>query len=105
MMIAVLYDFELKPGHFSEYKQQWEEMVSFLRTRGAVGSAVHREGDRRVVIYSRWPDLETYHLSWPKEHEWGSKLPPAIAHVAQAMKASIATEVVTTVLSVEGSTF
>ena len=104
-MIAVVYDFSLKPNHFIAYQALWKQMVAFLRTRGAIGSALHRVDDQRVVIYSRWPDLKTYKASWPDEKEWESSLPPAIVQLAQSMKEAIQTDVVTTVMTVEEALF
>ena len=104
-MIAVLYQMKLKAGTLDSYQLLWQQMVAFLSAeRGAIGSALHHLGDDYVVIYSRWPDRQTYETSWPAEDQVEAMLPTQIAQIALQMRDCIAGEVSVQVLDVLAST-
>ena len=87
--IAVIYHLEPQHGCFNEYQRLWDTMLSFLQQRGAIGSVLHQAEDNTVVIYSRWPDLECYQASWPKEEDMETELPAEMYRVSLNMKACI----------------
>jgi quinol monooxygenase YgiN len=104
-MIAVLYQMKLRAGSLDAYQLLWQQMVAFLTAeRGAMGSALHHLGDNQIVIYSRWPDRQTYETSWPAEDQVEAMLPTQIAQIALQMRDCIAGEVNVQVMDVLAST-
>ena len=56
-MIAVLYQFHLRPGTEDGYKKLRRQVVSYFKEhRGALGSSLHQCEDGLWMAYSRWPD-------------------------------------------------
>lgn len=98
--IAVIYRIKLHVNLSRKYQALWKEMVRYLKSQGAIGSALHEAEDGTLVIYSRWPSYEIYQAAWPSEQELASKLPPHMVDVAAAMKSCIKEVQDTQVLSV-----
>ena len=93
-MIAVVYRFSIESGQFDLYQQHWQTMVDFLQAnRGAIGSVLHRVGRNEIMIYSNWPDRQTYEQSWPDEDNIKEELPEDIALIALEMRGCIVGDV------------
>lgn len=68
-MLIVLYHWKLKPGGEAVFREGWHEMTeSIYRTRGSLGSRLHRAEDGTWLGYAQWPDEQT----WRKAQESGS---------------------------------
>ena len=89
MSIAILYHLKLSPDKEIEYIEYWQRMVDFMKTRGALGSTIHRQSDQTILIYSQWPDLQTYENAWPQEENMEQELPTEIFELALNMKSCI----------------
>ena len=98
--IAVLYHLELHENCFSEYHGLWNTMVNYLQKRGAEGSVLQLAADNTVFIYSRWPSIEQYQSSWPKDEELERTLSPEMVEVTLRMKACIKEVISTQILHV-----
>jgi heme-degrading monooxygenase HmoA len=68
-VFIVIYRWRLKEGHEDTFRQGWHEMTeSIYRTRGSLGSRLHRAEDGTWMAYAQWPDEET----WRKAREAGT---------------------------------
>ena len=68
-MLIVIYRWKLTEGREEVFRQGWYEMTeSIYRTRGSMGSRLHRAEDGTWVAYAQWPDEET----WRKAREAGT---------------------------------
>ena len=68
-MLIVIYRWRLKEGYEDVFRQGWCEMSeSIYRTRGSLGSRLHRAEDGTWVAYAQWPDEKT----WREAREAGS---------------------------------
>jgi len=89
-MIAVLYKFKLKNGKEKEYLQNWRKLASyFVKSRGAVGSCLHKAENGLWIAYSRWPDQKTRKASWTNDKKTLAAMPADIQQVIQSMKSCI----------------
>ena len=63
-MVIVLYRWKLKPGGEAIFREGWREMTeSIYRTRGSLGSRLHRAEDGTWLAYAQWPSEETWRKS------------------------------------------
>lgn len=86
-MIAVIYQFSVKPGYEEQYKQHWQLIAGyFAEHRGAIGSTLHSNDDGKWVVYSRWPDRETWQASWPGDNAPADVLPDTIGQAIVRMR-------------------
>jgi putative acetyltransferase len=68
-MFNVLYRWRLKPGAEESFGNAWADMTVLLRkSRGALGSRLHKAEDGTWVAYARWPDK----ACWEKSSREGS---------------------------------
>jgi heme-degrading monooxygenase HmoA len=68
-MLVVLYRWKPKPGGEAIFQEGWREMTeSIYRTRGSLGSRLHRAEDGTWLGYAQWPNEE----AWRKSQESGS---------------------------------
>lgn len=77
--LIVLYRWKLKPGGEAIFREGWREMTETIyRTRGSLGSRLHRAEHGTWLGYAQWPSEEI----WRKSQELGS------ANVAAGRKMS-----------------
>lgn len=70
-----------------EYQQAWRIVAGyFLKSRGALGSCLHRGEGGLWLAYSRWPDKATRDASWPGENAPPSELPDDIKNAILSIK-------------------
>lgn len=87
-MFAVIYKFKLKSSQEELYQLHWQKIANFfIKSRGAMGSCLHKGDNGLWVAYSRWPDKETRDASWPGEGVPDNELPEDIRHAIQIMQA------------------
>ena len=68
-MFIVIYRWRLKEGLEATFREGWREMTeSIYRTRGSVGSRLHKAEDGTWMAYAQWPDEET----WLRAREAGT---------------------------------
>ena len=68
-LLTVLYRWKLKAGGEPIFREGWREMTeSIYRTRGSLGSRLHRAEDGTWLGYAQWPSEE----KWRKSQESGS---------------------------------
>lgn len=68
-MLIVIYRWRLKEGHEAIFRQGWCEMTeSIYRSRGSLGSRLHKAEDGTWVAYAQWHDEET----WRRAREAGT---------------------------------
>ena len=68
-VLIVLYRWKLKPGGEAIFREGWREMTETIyRTRGSLGSRLHRGEHGMWLGYAQWPSEET----WRKSYELGS---------------------------------
>ena len=68
-MHIVIYRWKLKPEGVETFREGWRQMTeSIYRTRGSLGSRLHRAADGTWVAIAQWPDEET----WRRARELGS---------------------------------
>lgn len=73
-MFAVLYRWELKPGHEAQFIDGWERVTRAIHDScGSFGSRLHQAADGTWMAYARWPDAETRERCEHTE-ETGSRL-------------------------------
>ncbi len=78
-MFAVIYKFKLQEHQEELYKHHWYKITNyFIKSRGAIGSCLHKGEDGIWVAYSRWPDKATRDASWPGEKVPNDDLPQDI---------------------------
>lgn len=60
-MFTVIYVFDVKPEREQEFLDAWAFITKeFVRTRGSLGSRMHRDKDGRHVAIALWPDRATW---------------------------------------------
>lgn len=93
-IFAVIYRIALLPGKEKRYKQLWSEVSNyFIRSKGALGSTLHKTYDGYWLAYSRWPDRATRDAAWPMNNEDPNMdLPETIRNAIIEMKASASVE-------------
>ena len=77
MFIAV-YEFEIKPGTETEFRQAWLDVTKAIYQHcGSFGSRLHLSDKPNVLVgYAQWPNSE----QWEKDHE----LTDAVFHAARS---------------------
>jgi hypothetical protein len=69
-MLAVIYRAWVKPDCEKLYRHHWQVIADyFVKHCGALGSALHKSESGYYVVYSRWPDKQTWENSWPSYTE------------------------------------
>lgn len=54
-MIAVLFRWEIKPGHEQSFQEGWSEIVHRnIEKYGALGARLHKTKDNQWLSYSQW---------------------------------------------------
>jgi hypothetical protein len=85
---AVIYRFALLPGKEIYYQELWHEVSNyFVKSKGALGSTLHKTNDGYWLAYSRWPNRESRDDAWPVDSAPNSTLPEAIRSAIIKMKA------------------
>ena len=62
-MIAIVYQWRLKPGLETQFEGAWSAITELLKQQGSLGSALFDGPDNSVFAIARWPDLETRQAS------------------------------------------
>ncbi len=82
-MIAIIYRAWVLPGQEEIYTSNWQLIADyFVAARGAIGSALHKSEAGYFVIYSRWPDQQTWQNSWPQAGTQTNTELPETIHIA-----------------------
>lgn len=55
----VLYRWRLHPGTEDAFIQGWSRITELLRSRGSLGSRLHRGSDGLWYSYAQWPSAQT----------------------------------------------
>ena len=65
-MFCVLYVFQVKPGSEQAFEASWHEMTAGIyRTRGSLGSRLHKAASGEYIAYAQWPSEEQYKQDSP----------------------------------------
>lgn len=87
-MFTVVYTFRVKPGMEERFRASWAFLTAeYRRTRGSLGSRLHRDRDGRLVAIALWPDRARWEDPGPTT--------PELAAAQQALRAccdEVATE-------------
>ena len=60
-MFSVVYSFDVKPDLEQEFVEAWAFITrDFIRTRGSLGSRMHRDKEGRFVAIALWPDRASW---------------------------------------------
>ncbi len=60
-MFSVVYSFDVKPEREQEFLDAWAFITrDFIRTRGSLGSRMHRDKEGRLVAIALWPDRASW---------------------------------------------
>lgn len=54
----VLYRWRLHPGAEDSFVQGWSRITELLRSRGSLGSRLHRGSDGLWYSYAQWPSAQ-----------------------------------------------
>jgi len=79
---AVLYRWRLHEGREQSFIQAWTRISEILRTRGSLGSRLHRGPDGVWYSYAQWPSEQTRSRAFA--------LPSADPEASESMAAAIA---------------
>ncbi|HMW97738.1 MAG TPA: antibiotic biosynthesis monooxygenase [Flavobacteriales bacterium] len=56
-MFTVIHNFDVRPGREQEFLDAWALLTrEFIRSRGCLGSRMHRDKHGRLVAIAIWPD-------------------------------------------------
>ncbi len=65
-MFTVIYTFRVKPGQEEAFQRSWAFITEeYLRTRGSLGSRLHRDQDGAFVAIALWPDRASWEALAP----------------------------------------
>lgn len=56
--MVVLYRWRLRPGTEDTFVQAWSRITASLRSRGSLGSRLHRGSDGLWYGYAQWPSAK-----------------------------------------------
>lgn len=88
-VLIVIYRWKLKPGGEAVFREGWREMTeSIYRTRGSLGSRLHRAEDGTWVAYAQWPSEE----AWRRSREVGSANEAAARKMREGAEALLSEE-------------
>ncbi len=86
-MFAVIYRFKLKSHQEKQYIANWNKVVDFfVKSRGAIGSCLHKGEDDVWVAYSRWPSKQIRDAAWPGDKAPNSEFPSEIQEAIAQMQ-------------------
>jgi quinol monooxygenase YgiN len=92
-VFVAVYRFHVADGADDRFRDAWRRLTEAIhRTRGSLGSRLHRADDGTWVAYAQWPSREVYDAAAARE----SADPEASA----AMRACLAGPIETTRLDV-----
>jgi len=57
-VVVVLYRWRLHPGAEEAFVQAWSRITASLRSRGSLGSRLHRGSDGLWYGYAQWPSAK-----------------------------------------------
>lgn len=81
-MFAVIYLFNVKPGHSESFITAWKELTLLLRERcHGLGSRLHKSTENEYIAYAQWPDK----ASWEQA---GSLLSTEVTTIRENLRAS-----------------
>ena len=69
-MLAVLLEFNVKPGAENEFIEYWEKTTEIIYKKfGSLGSKLHKSDKSTYVAYAQWPDSNVYEMEqlWSEE--------------------------------------
>lgn len=78
----VLYRWRLHPGKENTFMQGWSRITDLLRSRGSLGSRLHRGSDGLWYSYAQWPSAQAREDAFalgPLEEEASARMKSAIA--------------------------
>lgn len=63
-MIAVLFRWDIKPGHEQSFQEGWSAIIHRnIEKYGALGSRLHKTKDNHWIAYSQWISEEHFYSS------------------------------------------
>ncbi len=69
-MFVALYEFKVKSGFEKQFETNWHTVTeSIYKTRGSLGSRLHKASDNTYVAYAQWPSEEQFNLDIPLPEE------------------------------------
>ncbi len=78
---AVIYRWRIRSGMEDQFQQAWATITkSFIETRNALGSRLHKAADGSWIAYAQWPTRQ----AWDKSRELGPSDPGAAALMVEA---------------------
>ncbi len=84
---AVIYRGYVKAGMEDSYKKYWNQVASFfIKSRGAIGSCLHKTEEGMWVAYSKWPSKEMRDNSWPDDEDVNESFPIEIKEAILELK-------------------
>ncbi len=67
-MFTVIYTFRVKSGKEEAFQRSWAFITEeYLRTRGSLGSRLHRDQNGTFVAIALWPDREHWEAPGPND--------------------------------------
>lgn len=79
-MFTVIYTFRVKGGQEEAFQQSWAHITEhYKRTRGSLGSRLHRDQDGTFVAIALWPDRQHWEAPGPPDT-------PALAAARSTMR-------------------
>lgn len=67
-MFTVLYTFRAKPGMEETFQRSWAFITEeYMRTRGSLGSRLHKDENGTFVAIALWPDREHWEAQGPTD--------------------------------------
>ncbi|MBX2980871.1 MAG: antibiotic biosynthesis monooxygenase [Flavobacteriales bacterium] len=67
-MFTVLYTFRVKPGMEETFQRSWAFITEeYMRTRGSLGSRLHKDENGTFVAIALWPDREHWEAQGPTD--------------------------------------
>lgn len=82
---VVLYRWRLHPGSEETFIQGWSRTTDLLRTRGSLGSRLHRGSDGLWYGYAQWPSAQARAEAFAR----GPVDDPAMTAMRQAIAESL----------------
>ena len=65
-MYIALYEFKTKPGYQEQFEKNWAIVTEAIyKTKGSLGSRLHKATDNTYVAYAQWPSEAQYNLDIP----------------------------------------
>lgn len=69
-MLAVLLEFDVKPGYEQDFLKYWKQTTQIISAKhGGLGSKLHISNTGSYIAYAQWPSKGVYESeqSWSEE--------------------------------------